>query len=252
MVVVVLTFQRRILFPRHHLEPHPQVADQIDGLEKVFIDSDQGPVEGWLIPGHGTAATPGPAVIFAHGNGELIDYWPGEMAHYRERGITVLLAEYRGYGRSAGSPTQERITSDFVAFYDLLVSRPEVDADRIVFHGRSLGGGAVCALVTERRPAALILESTFTSVRAMARRMFVPGFLVLDPYDNEAVVRAYDGPLLVLHGTGDQLIPYSHGESLAEAAAGTSQLVPLGCGHNDCSRPSMIPYIDRFLDDALR
>ncbi len=249
IVIMVFALQRRLLFPRHLTEPQPQAANLIDGLEEVWIESDQGPVEGWLIPGGATAQEPGPAVIFAHGNAELIDYWPVEMAPYREMGVTVLLAEFRGYGRSAGSPSQDRITSDFEAFYDILAARPDVDPDRIIFHGRSMGGGAACALAAERRPAALILQSTFTSLPNMARRFFLPGFLVLDQFDNEALVRDFDGPVLVVHGEQDTLIPFSHGEALRAAAAGPAELVPLTGGHNDCSQQLIFEAIERFLGE---
>ena len=99
--------------------------------------------------------------------------------------VRVLLPEYRGYGRSAGSPSQRAITEDLIAFYDLLARRPEVDAQRVVFHGRSLGGGAVCDLARHRKPAAVILMSTFTSMKRMAPRYLVPGFMVERSSDRE-------------------------------------------------------------------
>ena len=249
IVLMVFGFQRRLLFPRHLTETQPQAANLVEGLEEVWIESDQGPVEGWLIPGGATAEAPGPAVVFAHGNAELIDYWPIEMAPYRKLGVTVLLAEFRGYGRSAGSPSQERITSDLVAFHDILAARPDVDPERIVFHGRSMGGGAVCALAVERRPAALILQSTYTSLPNMARRFFVPGFLILDRFDNEATLRSYDGPVLIVHGQQDTLIPFSEAEALRSASAGPSELVPLTGGHNDCSQTRIFEEIERFFVD---
>ena len=80
-------------------------------------------------------------VIFAHGNGELIDYWPDELKKFNDFGLGVLLVEYPGYGRSDGTPTQKSISEAFEAAYDMLVSRPDVDAERIILFGRSVGGG---------------------------------------------------------------------------------------------------------------
>ena len=96
-----------------------------------------------------------------------------------------------------------------------------------------MGGGAVCALAGQRGLAALALSSTFTSVRAFASDYFMPGFLVLDPFDNEAALGAYDGPVLIFHGERDDLIPFEQAKAL-EAAAPDATLVPWDCQHNDC------------------
>ncbi len=220
LVIVMLglaALQRRILFPRHLALPYPDAGEGVAGLEKVWIDTPEGKVEGWWLPARGELGRR-PAVIFAHGNAELIDYWPEMLEPFRKMGVGVFLPEYRGYGRSAGSPSQEKITEDFVKFYDWLTARPDVDPARIVFHGRSLGGGAVCALAESRKPAAMILQSTFTSVRAVAARFLLPGFLIADPFDNLETIKRLEAPLLVVHGRQDELVPFPHGVRLAEAA----------------------------------
>lgn len=222
--------QRSMLFPRGYASaPH---AMPVGGRE-VWIDSPEGKVEAWFLPGEGvTPGKPGPAVLFAHGNGEIVGDDTDILDGYRALGVSVLACEYRGYGRSAGSPSKDAIGEDFVKFYDALVKMPEVDSKRVVFHGRSLGGGAVCALSELRPPAALVLESTFTSVRSMAGRMGLPGFLMRDPFDNEAAVARFDGPVLVLHGTEDRVVPFQQGQALARAAQ-HSTFVEYKCGHND-------------------
>jgi fermentation-respiration switch protein FrsA (DUF1100 family) len=222
---------------------HPQSAEQVpsalrtDGLRRLWIDSDQGRVEAWLLPGRGVSEDrPGPAVVFAHGNAELIDHWPERLAPYRALGVSVVLPEYRGYGRSAGSPSEAAITDDLRALHALLSEHPLIDDARLVYHGRSLGGGAMCTLVRTHPPRALILESTFTSVTDIARRMYVPSFLIADPFDNLGAVRGYQGPLLVLHGSEDQTIPIEHGRRLARAHA-NAELVVYASGHNDMPPP---------------
>jgi fermentation-respiration switch protein FrsA (DUF1100 family) len=104
---------------------------------------------------------------------------------------------------------------------------------KIILFGRSLGGGAVCQLAKRRKAAAIILMSCFTSARSFAKSYFVPGFLVLDPFDNLSVIKNYTGPALVIHGRHDEVIPYSHGKKLAKAAK-NGKLVTYDCGHNDC------------------
>ncbi|MDH5490349.1 MAG: alpha/beta hydrolase [Myxococcales bacterium] len=245
LVLGILKVQRLMLFPRYATLQDLSAAEAIDGLERIWIESEEGPVEAFFIPGEGVSAdAPGPVVLFAHGNGELIDHWPEAMRGYRRMGLSVLLPEYRGYGRSAGSPSQAAITEDLLAFHDLLLERSDVDRSRIVYHGRSLGGGAVCALAALREPKAMILMSTFTSVREMAQRYLLPAFLVLDPFENEAVVRGLDAPLLLVHGTRDRLIPIRHAERLSESAGG-ARLIRYEADHNRCP-----PDWERYFRDV--
>ena len=247
----VLLMQRRVLYPRGMAVAAPKAGQEVAGLVRIWIGWPQERVEAWLLPcGRSRGHVPGPAVIFAHGNGELIDYWPGALEPYRQMGMTVLLPEYRGYGRSAGSPSQVAITDDFVEFFDRLAALPQVDADRIVFHGRSLGAGALCALTQKRKPAVLILESAFTSVADVAWRLGVPPLLVLDKFDNRAVVSQLDLPVLVLHGRFDQVIPVRHAHRLDEAAW-NSRLILYEAGHNDglFQRAQYWRDIRKFLDE---
>jgi hypothetical protein len=210
----------------------PSSGPQIPGLEKIWLDLEFGKVESWYMPPVSNGG-PTPAVIFGHGNGELIDFWPAELSGFNRLGMGLLLVEYPGYGRSAGSPSQKSITETFVAAYDVLSSRQDVDSSRIILFGRSLGGGAVCALAAERPSAALILMSTFTAARSFAKRYLAPSFLVRDPFDNLSVVKNYPAAVLIMHGRKDTVIPYSHGIALHNAAR-HGKLITYEAGHNDC------------------
>jgi uncharacterized protein len=222
--------QRSILFPRPRWAPpgHPS------GVEPIWLTTPSGRVEAWFLPPAVRSGTPAPLLLFAHGNGELIDHWASAFDEPRAAGFGVLLVEYPGYGRSPGSPSEASINAVMLAAYDHAKARPDVDSTRIVAHGRSLGGGAVCLLATARPLAALILESTFTSVRAFASHFGAPGILVRDPFDNLAALARYPGPLLVLHGERDEIIPVAHGRALARAHA-RAEFRGLPCGHNDCA-----------------
>lgn len=177
-----------------------------------------------------------PVLVFFHGNGELIDFLSYEFQAPRQWGMGILLVEYPGYGRSAGSPSQASVTAAALAAHDWLSLQPSVDAARVVAYGRSLGGGAAAILAARRGAAALVLESTFTSVKSFAHRFWMPEFAILDPFDNLSAVQTYTGPVLVLHGEQDDLIPPAHAKSLARANT-RSELHMLACGHNDCDRP---------------
>jgi pimeloyl-ACP methyl ester carboxylesterase len=155
------------------------------------------------------------------------------MEGFRAMGIGVLLVEYPGYGRSAGQTSEESITAVAAAAYDAMVERADVDPTRVIAFGRSLGGGPACALTRLRPLAALVLQSAFTSTRPLARRYLVPGFLVRDLYDNRSALAAYSGPVLILHGRFDDIIPFAHGEELARVARNV-RFIELPCAHNDC------------------
>lgn len=253
-VTAVLGLQRLMLFPRYAASADPRAAEGVDGLERLSLDTDEGAVEAFLLPGDGrSASSPGPAVIFAHGNAELIEHWIEPMARYQRLGVTVLLPELRGYGRSAGSPSEAKITEDFIRFHDRLRDRPEVDPTRVVFHGRSLGGGVVGALLRHRRPAALVLQSTFRSVAVMARGHLVPRFLVLDPFDTERALEAHRSvPVLVAHGRRDSIIPFAHAERLAAIPERGRLVAYDDADHNDCppSWGQFMTEVERFLEEA--
>ncbi len=226
--------QRWVVFPRYMI-PTPATPDlKALGVERLWLQTSFGKVEAWYLPPAFAADGPrSPAVIFAHGNGELIDYWPLELKRFSELGIGLLLVEYPGYGRSSGTPSQESISETFTLAYDLLAGRADVDPARIILFGRSLGGGAVCDLALKRPSAGLILMSCFKSVKAFAVRYLAPAFLIRDAFDNLSVVRKYPGPVLVIHGQFDEVVPFSHGQAL-HAAAKKSKLIVYAAGHNDC------------------
>lgn len=236
--------QRGMLFPGASMAlPEVTEGRAPPDVEQVWLGTAQGRVEAWFVP----AAESGdaPAVVFAHGNAELIDYAVADARALRELGLSVLLVEYPGFGRSEGRPTRGSIGETFLVAYDWLASREGVDGSRIVGMGRSLGSGAITDLAEARPLAAMVLVSPFTSVGAFARRYLVPSFLARDRFDNLAVLRRWDGPVLLLHGRRDTVIPHAHSERLA-AAAPEARLVSLDCGHNDC------PPDPRAYDELVR
>jgi pimeloyl-ACP methyl ester carboxylesterase len=244
-VVVVVYFtavwvlQRSVLFPAPGT-PGFDAALAAPGVEKIRVGV-AGQAEAWFYPP--ASATRFPVLVFGHGNGELIDHWVLDFQTPRSWGVGVLLVEFPGYGRSGGAPTEESITRAFVDAYDALAERPEVSA--IVGYGRSMGGGAVCQLAKHRELAALILESSFTSVTEMARGLGVPRWLVRDPFDSQSVLAGFPRPILLVHGTRDAIVPFRHAES-NHAVAAASELHPVACGHNDCPRPWAL--VRRFLE----
>ncbi len=231
IIALVLSLQSRMAFPA------PPPAAQIPGAvktaggETIWLEAGGNRVEAWFLPARTSNAAP--LVISAHGNGELIDFWPPHVAPLRAAGIGVLLVEYPGYGRSGGKPSEKSITAAMLAAYDWAMQDPRVDAQRVIAHGRSMGGGAAAQLARNRAVAALILESTYSSLALMVRAHGVPDFLVVNRFDTLAVLREFRGPVLIVHGSRDLVIPFAHAKVLAEAAP-HARFEVLDCGHNDC------------------
>ena len=214
--------------------PQPQpllYSATTEEIERLVENGDR--AVAWFVPATTLPANgKGPAVVFFHGNAEIIDYKDDMIAGFRRLGLSVLLPEFRGYGRSSGKPSEDAIVSDAVYFYDWLKERPDVDRDRIVIHGCSLGGGVAGQLAARRRPAVLVLESTFTSLAAMARRLYAPMFLAKHPFRTDRVLESLDVPVLIMHGMRDDVIPVSHARKLRSIASDATY-VEYDCAHND-------------------
>jgi fermentation-respiration switch protein FrsA (DUF1100 family) len=234
--------QRALLFPAPPLAGAPPRPPDARAL---WLETSAGRVEAWFMAPTASEPRAAPLLLFTHGNGELIDYWPDAFDEPRSWGMAVLLVEYPGYGRSEGQPSESTIRDAMLAADAWARSQPDIDASRIVPYGRSLGGAAAAMLAAERPVPALVLESAFTSARDFAGRFGAPGFLVRDPLDTLAALRRFTGPVLVLHGERDDIVPASHGRALAAASPrATFHLLP--CGHNDC--PRAWDEVRRFLD----
>jgi uncharacterized protein len=238
-LVVLFLGQRALIYPgvRNRVSPFvPQAA----GIEPLRVASAQGTVDALFLPAPTVPGKRQPVVMFAHGNGEVIDLWTSQLHGFQERGIGVLLVEYPGYGRSTGTPSQDSIRLALDAAYDRIVADPRVDAGRVFGFGQSLGGGAICQLARDRPLRALILQSTFTSLDVFAAGYGAPSFLLRDHFDNLAVVRSFAGPVLVIHGEQDGVIPWRLGRELAAASShATFRLYQ--CGHV-CWDPGRVPF----------
>jgi fermentation-respiration switch protein FrsA (DUF1100 family) len=232
-VIATLLVQRYITFPNPPPTAfQPESRARAHG-EQIWLDVDGDRVEAWFLPA--ATSAPAPLVIYAHGNGELIDMRAQEFDGLRAGGVHALLVEFPGYGRSQGSPSEASVTEALVAAYDWAARDPRVDARRIVGHGRSLGGGAIAQLAARRTLAALILESTFENLGEFIMGYGVPRVLLLNTFDTRAVLTHYAGPVLVLHGTQDRIFASRQAELLAKAARHATLHLST-CGHNDCPR----------------
>jgi fermentation-respiration switch protein FrsA (DUF1100 family) len=255
-VALLWAFQRRLIYlpaPR----AVPPAAMVLPGAEEVaFPTADGLRLGGWFVPAGAVdnPATRSPAVLVCNGNGGNRSLRVALAAELSRMGLAVLLFDYRGYGGNPGHPTEEGLAADARAARAYLAGRGEVDPDRLVYFGESLGAAVALRLAVERPPAALVLRSPFASLAEVGRLHYplVPVSLLLrDRYDSAARAGRLAAPLLVVAGGRDRIVPASHSRRLFAAAPQPKRLVVLeGADHNDhdlLAGPRLLAELRAFL-----
>lgn len=191
-------------------------------------------IHGWFIPATGAKST----ILWLHGNAGNISHRVHNIRELHARvPAHIFIIDYRGYGRSEGTVSEQGTYADGRAALAYLRARNDVNARNIVVFGRSLGAAVALELVVSEGAGALILESPFTSIRAMAKTVMplLPiGPFLRTRYDNLAKIPDLRAPLLILHGDRDGVVPYEQGRELFDAAPEPKSFYPIaGAGHND-------------------
>jgi uncharacterized protein len=228
-----------------------------------FASKDGTPLTGWFIPARGYAdprRAKGTVVHF-HGNAQNMSAHWQYVDWLPQRGFNLFVFDYRGYGASEGRPEPKGVFEDSGAALDYVRARPDVDPARLLVFGQSLGGtNAIAAVGAGNRAGvrALAIEATFFSYSSIASEKVIgAGVLADDTYSAERFIAALSpAPLLLMHGTADSVIPYSHAERLIARAGEPKRLVRIeGAGHTEALTPRFgAVYRDllaEFFDAAL-
>ncbi len=221
--------------------------------EVELITEDKLRLHGWFISSNNARAT----LLFFHGNAGNISHRLDSIAIFNRMRLNVLIFDYRGYGQSQGRVTEAGTYRDAEAAWSYLTENRGVDANKIIVFGRSLGSSIAAWLASRRRPAALILESSFSSVPSMAQRLypFLPvKWLAKFRYDTAQYVSTLSCPLLVVHSKADEIIPYAEGRLVFDAASADKQFLDIRGGHNDGFIVTGRAYVDGlslFIDSRL-
>ena len=214
--------------------------------EDVWLTTADGVrIHGWYLPSPEARAT----ILHLHGNAGNLSDRRDLVRDLRALGVNVLAIDFRGYGRSEGSPGEAGLDADARAAYDWLLTK--TTADRIVIHGESLGNGPACELASTVPCGGLIVQSAFTAAPDMAPRVLpmFPKFLVRTRFDNLSKVPKIPCRKLFIHSRDDEIVPFDMGEKLFAAAAEPKEFCWFtGCGHNDIIYSRAKKYYSRLAE----
>lgn len=254
VLVLVYLFQSRLVY-------FPEVGRAVTATPQAYglsfepvtiTTEDNERLAAWWVPTENAQG----AVLFFHGNAGNISHRLDYLAMFNRLRYSTLIVDYRGYGQSTGSPSEEGTYRDARASWDYLRHARAAREQDIVIVGESLGGAVAAWLAARERPRAVVLASTLTSVPDLGAQVypFLPVRLLSRfSYDSLAAVRTIKAPLLVAHSREDDIIPYAHGRALYEAASEPKQFLELAGGHNDgflFMRKEWVEALGAFLERA--
>lgn len=239
--------ERLLFFPSRMPAVTPPSAGGVQGVD-VWLDAADGErLHGWWFE----AAPGAPAMVHFHGNADDVRSRVHIAEAFVPRGFSVLLASYRGYGRSDGRPTEAGLYNDGEAA--LRFAGEQAGGERrVILYGHSLGAAVAARVASENNVGAVIIESAFTSLADIGHVVypFIPRLLLRrlrDRFDTRTTIAKVRAPLLVIHGTADQTVPLRMGRDIYEHATGAKEWFPVpSAGHNDVSSIAGVEWVDRI------
>jgi len=250
LALVLYLFQSRMVFlpdlPDRALIASPGDID-LDYEDVSLTTSDNERLHGWYIP----AADSKGVLLFFHGNAGNISHRLDSIKIFHKLGLDTLIFDYRGYGQSTGKASEQGTYLDAQAAWDYLVNSRGIPADRIIVFGRSLGGAIGAWLGTQNTPAAVIIESSFSSGVDMARRLypFLPARLITRlQYPVVDYAGRLNCPVLVVHSRHDEIIPFAMGQAIYAAVKQEKNFLELRGDHNNGFLISQGDYVAALKD----
>jgi fermentation-respiration switch protein FrsA (DUF1100 family) len=252
LLLLLLFFENWLLYPA---PPYPDPRGDwnptyLSHEEVEFASADGTKLHGWLVEHE----QPRAVLLYCHGNGDCLGYLGWYLKELRDRQrVTIFAFDYRGYGKSEGSPSEAGLMADGHAAQQWLAQRLQMKAEKIVLMGRSLGGCVAVDMAANSGARGLILQNTTTSIPDAAALIywFAPVHLFMkNRYDSLSKIGRYHGPVLMSHGTADVLVPISLGRKLFDAIPGSKKRFVAfdNVGHNDPEPRSYDAALDEFLE----
>jgi len=221
-----------VFFPETSFDRTPNELN-LHYKEVYFHTKDGKRLHGWFFP----LKKEFPVILFCHGNAGNISHRLDNIRLLLDQRLQVFIFDYRGYGKSSGRPSEKGLYLDGLAAYDYLIKREHIPSTNIIPFGRSLGAIVVIEISLKRRVKSIIIESAFTSIREMARTValfYLFSFFLPAHYNNLEKIGQVSIPKLIIHGKDDEIVSFSMGEKLFEAAKAPRYFFPVkDAGHND-------------------
>ena len=223
--------EKFLYFPSKEIDATP---DEINlPYEEVFFHAADGTkLWGWFIEKENSIGT----ILYCHGNGGNITHRLDSINIFHRLQLQTFIFDYRGYGKSEGSPSEKGTYLDVEAAWKYLTEEKKISPDRIFVFGRSMGGPIAAYIAFQKKPKALVLESTFTSVPDLAKELypFMPvRLLARIEYPTQKYLTQIQCPVLISHSKDDEVVPYSHGKKLFDLAKEPKNFMEMIGGHND-------------------
>lgn len=253
LFLLFLLQDRLIFFPQPLTENEAgRIAGLYPDIEDIRVKTKDGiALRGWFV--RNSALSQSPLIIYFGGNAEEVSYNIPEADRYG--GWSLALINYRGYGLSDGNPGEKNLYNDALEIYDHFTNRKDIDAERIIVKGRSIGTGVAVYLARMRPVKAVILISPFDSLASMGKDIYpyLPVNLLLrHRFDSASMAPKISAPLLAIIASGDNIIPSRHSEKLVEKWGGpTSVKIIENRDHNSISESeeywrSIREFLERF------
>jgi fermentation-respiration switch protein FrsA (DUF1100 family) len=251
-LLLMLFEDRFIFFPSSYPDGSYEEARSLPYLEDCWFMTEDGvKLHGWFAKADRAIAT----LVMSHGNAGNLSHRLPMIKTFRDLGFNVFMYDYRGYGRSEGTPNEEGVYRDGRAACDYVMKRTDVDSANVILFGTSLGGAVAVDVALVRPVAGMILESTFSSAKDVARVAYplLPiQFVLRSKFDSVEKIRSIRIPSLFLHGDQDDIIPISLGRKLFEAANEPKTFhVVSGADHNDIFWVGGRAYLEQIRNFAL-
>lgn len=232
-LLVIWIEPRMAFYPIRGVQEAPAVAGL--AFEDVAIPTADGErLHGWWLDAPGARAQ----VVFFHGNGGNLSLWLDAIVGIRQHGYSVLAIDYRGYGSSTGRPSEKGLYRDAEASIQIFRDRLHKPGAPVVYWGRSIGSPVAAHAAGRVPPDALVLESPMPDVRSLLRTnpvLWLLSFLSSYRFPTARLVRHYSGPVLIVHGDADSIVPHQAGRRVFDAAETSRKtfVTIAGADHND-------------------
>ncbi|MBL6447090.1 alpha/beta hydrolase [Fulvivirga sp. 29W222] len=234
LVMAAFLSQEKLIFHPEKL-PKNFRFDLAKGGEELFLTTeDQEKINALFFPGNKSEV-----ILYFHGNAGSLAGWQQVADDFTSLGYSILIIDYRGYGKSSGKITEKGLYLDAFAAFHFLTDKKDFSPDEIIIYGRSIGSGIATDLASKRLTKGLVLESPFSNLKKLATQkmpFLFPSLFLQFHFDNIGKLDSVNCPILLIHGGNDALIPVSHAQNLHKAYSGKKKLVIIPQGtHNDLS-----------------